>query len=377
MAGTLRVHDWHQFQHYKERNPSWIKLHKNLLDNFKYQRLPVDSRALAPMIWLLASESKDGSLDYDLAKIGFRLRMTALELEAAIVPLISGGFLELDRDAIRPLAEPERESSLEKETEEERESEEERAPPSAARVVVKRGTSNKQKGTRLGEDAEPDEQDIKYARDYGWSAERIALEWSDIRDWSKESRNGIKLDWHACWRKWVRRREGEQPTVATRTADRRSAIVAGVRGELSDAADIVHGVGGGAQPDGDGTGEPSGLHADVGGEDNPGQLASVHDRDGSVVCLGGIDGAGPGRAGGDGVISLDAGGRAGRPADDGDRADGDDAPIPQPAEARGYPEADRGGLSAAPVDVIDGQGEPESDPFDIPPFLLRSTGTHG
>lgn len=53
---------WSDFQHYKDRRPPWIKLHKALLDDREYQRLPLASRALAPMLWLLASESKDGVL---------------------------------------------------------------------------------------------------------------------------------------------------------------------------------------------------------------------------------------------------------------------------------------------------------------------------
>lgn len=137
MGAVLRVKKWDEFQHYKERNPPWIKLHKGYLDNYEFQRLPVDSRALAPMIWLLASETKDGSIDYDLEKIGFRIRMSALELEAALVPLISGGFLELDGVAIEPLAPrlqdamPETEAETQEQTEEETDS----APQAAAEIV--------------------------------------------------------------------------------------------------------------------------------------------------------------------------------------------------------------------------------------------------
>lgn len=372
MAGKLRVHDWHQFQHYKERNPSWIKLHKGLLDNYKYQRLPVDSRALAPMIWLLASESKDGSLDYDLEKIAFRLRMSALELEAAIVPLISGGFLELEHDASAPLAEPERESSLEKETEREKEVETEKDSAPSAALVVKRETSNtKSKGTRLAVDAEPDEQDIRYAHeDYGWAAERIALEWSNIRDWSQSSRNGVKRDWRAAWRTWVRRREAEQPTGG-RVSERRAGIVAGVRGELAGQADVVGSVRGATEPDRDGTGELGGVVANLGTPDHPSEPGSVYDGDGQVVRLVADGGDRGGRAGRDGAVSRDVGGPAGGPVIDGDRSDDSNAPVPQSPEASGYPQADRGGLGATPEHSVYGPIIPEGDPLDIPDFLRR------
>jgi hypothetical protein len=29
----LRVKNWSEFQHYKDRNPPWIKLHRTLLDH--------------------------------------------------------------------------------------------------------------------------------------------------------------------------------------------------------------------------------------------------------------------------------------------------------------------------------------------------------
>ena len=57
----LITKNWAEFQHYKDRSPPWIKLHKELLDDRQYQSLPLASRALAPMLWLLASETKDGS----------------------------------------------------------------------------------------------------------------------------------------------------------------------------------------------------------------------------------------------------------------------------------------------------------------------------
>jgi hypothetical protein len=97
---SIRVKNWKDFQHYKDRSPPWIKLHKGLLDNYEYQCLPVASRALAPMIWLLASESDDGSIDPDPKKIAFRLRMTEKEVIEALKPLIDAGFVIVDSDVL-------------------------------------------------------------------------------------------------------------------------------------------------------------------------------------------------------------------------------------------------------------------------------------
>lgn len=121
MAKFLRIKEWETYQHYKDRSPSWIKLHKRLLDDYDFHRLPVASRALAPMLWLLASESKDiktGLIDMDFAKIGFRLRMDSVSVREALNPLILGGFVIVSDDGVDVLAEPEQAASPEKRREE-------------------------------------------------------------------------------------------------------------------------------------------------------------------------------------------------------------------------------------------------------------------
>ena len=100
----LRVKNWHNFQHYKDRAPPWIKLHKTLLDDSKFQRLPDASRALAPCLWLLASEEKSGIFDGSVPEVAFRVHQSEKWVEAAIKPLISGGFFIVVQDASNALA---------------------------------------------------------------------------------------------------------------------------------------------------------------------------------------------------------------------------------------------------------------------------------
>jgi hypothetical protein len=107
--------NWKQFQHYKDRAPAWIKLHKALLDDYQFACLPVASRALAPCLWLLASEYDGGEITATLDEIAFRLRMTKGELADAVHPLIDAGFFAVDSE---PLAEPEQTASPEKRREE-------------------------------------------------------------------------------------------------------------------------------------------------------------------------------------------------------------------------------------------------------------------
>jgi hypothetical protein len=100
----LTPKNWKSFQHYKERTPSWIKLHKGLLTDFEFVRLPMASRALAPMLWLLASEYEGGSIDASLEKIAFRVHMRVEDLQEALSPLIDAGFFETSEVLAKPLA---------------------------------------------------------------------------------------------------------------------------------------------------------------------------------------------------------------------------------------------------------------------------------
>jgi hypothetical protein len=86
--------NWTIFQHYKDRCPPWVKLHRELLNDKQFMCLPVASKALAPLLWLLASESKTGEFDGSIEELVFRLRFTAKEVESGLKPLIDKGFLD-------------------------------------------------------------------------------------------------------------------------------------------------------------------------------------------------------------------------------------------------------------------------------------------
>jgi hypothetical protein len=128
----LTPKNWKSFQHYKERTPSWIKLHKGLMTDFEFVRLPVASRALAPMLWLLASEYEDGSINASIEKIAFRVHMGVEDLRTALTPLIDSGFFDASEVLSAPLAEclP-REEDIGKRTREETEKKSRAASPSS------------------------------------------------------------------------------------------------------------------------------------------------------------------------------------------------------------------------------------------------------
>lgn len=119
---SLTPKNWDTFQHYKDRAPAWIKLHRGLLDDYIFACLPVASRALAPLLWLLASEYEKGKITASRKEMAFRFRMSERELVTALKPLIEHGFFV---DASVPLAErkhgaiPEKEREIEEQVEKE------------------------------------------------------------------------------------------------------------------------------------------------------------------------------------------------------------------------------------------------------------------
>lgn len=123
---------WADFQHYKDRCPPWIKLHRELLNNREFMRLPVASKALAPLLWLLASESKDSNGEFEASteELVFRLHMTEKEIEIGRKPLIDKGFFIIASGVLadcQHVARPETEEETEERKRKEKEEEERKA----------------------------------------------------------------------------------------------------------------------------------------------------------------------------------------------------------------------------------------------------------
>jgi len=114
MSSKAIVKNWTEFQHYKDRNPPWVKLHRKLLDDFKFSKLPIASKALAPMLWLLAAETMDGSITADEEELAHRLRWKLADVKAGLSPLFEMGFLIL---ASKPIAPRQQVATPETETE--------------------------------------------------------------------------------------------------------------------------------------------------------------------------------------------------------------------------------------------------------------------
>lgn len=181
----LQPKNWVHFQHYKDRCPPWIKLHRDLLNDRDFICLPLASKALAPMMWLLASESKDGTFEGSLDELVFRLRITEKEYNDGVKPLIDKGFFIVASGVLAEclqVAIPERETEAEKETEKKK---------------------NTQRGTRL-----PTDFDMPDSWGEWCEKERPDLiprkVFDSFKDYWVSAPKGTKLDWFATWRNWVR-----------------------------------------------------------------------------------------------------------------------------------------------------------------------------
>jgi hypothetical protein len=111
----FRVTNWDQYQHYKDRDPTWIKLYARLLDDYEFATLPDNSKWHLIGIFLLASKQGNripGDPRWVRKKIAARTRV---DLEA----LRCAGFIA--EDAGTPLADCAQGASPEKETEQTRE----------------------------------------------------------------------------------------------------------------------------------------------------------------------------------------------------------------------------------------------------------------
>src|SRR5690554_116115 len=86
----IRIKNWEQFQHYKDRNPPWIKLHRELLSSRTWVMLDDASKALAVAIMLLAA-GNDNKIPADPAYIQ---RVAYLQSLPDLSGLLATDFIE-------------------------------------------------------------------------------------------------------------------------------------------------------------------------------------------------------------------------------------------------------------------------------------------
>ncbi len=123
----MKIKNWRKFQHFKDRKPPWIKLHREILEQRDINMISDCSFRVLVGIWLLASEdpAMEGNIP-DVDDIAFRLRLEKSKVIKSLQELEN--FVE--HDDINVISSRYQSDSLETETEEEKEAEkEEKAAP--------------------------------------------------------------------------------------------------------------------------------------------------------------------------------------------------------------------------------------------------------
>jgi hypothetical protein len=251
-----RVRNWDRFQHYKSRNPPWIKLHFEILSSADWVMLDDNSKLLAIACMLIASRN-EGCVPNNPEYVK---RVAYLNKTPKFKPLIDCGFLEiLQADAsIRvPLqagARPEEETEAEAYSEEVEEKE-------------------RTQGTRLQDNWALPPDFREFASKEGMRHDDIEREAENFKDYwvSVVGQRGIKRNWIATWRNWIRRRDqfngaGSQRRNGYSHADKTSNMLDGLRiAALSEAPS-----------GGDGsTDQPAGVGEGAG---STGEARSITDR---------------------------------------------------------------------------------------------------
>lgn len=135
---AYQVVNWGIFQHYRNRRPPWIKLHRTLLEDFRFVSLSDASAALAPRLWLLASESNDGTFTSNLDELAFRLYRSRDRVATTLEEMVRAGFLvQVQVDASGVLAPCLHRATPETETERETEKREKRPRATKGRRTFK------------------------------------------------------------------------------------------------------------------------------------------------------------------------------------------------------------------------------------------------
>ena len=113
----IRIKNWSKYQHYRDRNPPWIKLHVSLLNDRDFCKLSCASKGLLMQLWVLASEQQ-GEVSDDLEELRFRLRDSTIK-QKDIDGLVQRGFLTECNQVLADAStcSPETETETETETE--------------------------------------------------------------------------------------------------------------------------------------------------------------------------------------------------------------------------------------------------------------------
>jgi hypothetical protein len=93
----IKIKNWEELQHFKDRNPIWIKLYRRILDQRDIMTLSSDAFKFLVCLWLLASEDKkqSGTLP-TVEDIAWRVKLSESRVKELLkevdIFLISDGY---------------------------------------------------------------------------------------------------------------------------------------------------------------------------------------------------------------------------------------------------------------------------------------------
>lgn len=181
----FRVKNWQRFQHYKDRNPPWIKLHYELLTSSDWVTLSDASKLLAIVCMLIASRN-EGNVPDDP---NYLKRVAYLDKMPDLKPLIKCGFLEnvLADDSCCYEAQANATTETETETE-----------------------TKRSRGSRFALQDPPSEW-IMFCMTQRPEL-NAGIVFDSFRDYwvAQPGQKGVKTDWFATWRNWVRNQKSTQ-----------------------------------------------------------------------------------------------------------------------------------------------------------------------
>lgn len=97
----IKICNWEKFQHYKKRNPPWIKIHTQLLENEQFECLHNDSKVLLICLWLFTARKGNGQIPADP---NYLQRKLPIGKKPNLQPLINTGFIECLQDDSKVIA---------------------------------------------------------------------------------------------------------------------------------------------------------------------------------------------------------------------------------------------------------------------------------
>ena len=177
----MKIKNWTKFQHFKDRRPPWVKLYRDILDDIEWHELDPLAAKVLVMLWLIASED-DGRIP-DTKTLAFRLRLTEVKTKEVVIKLSHW----LEQDDINVISERYQHDPLETERETEKEKE------------------KKALGKRLAND-------FSFPLEWEQFCQQTRPELSPVKTFdqfkdywiAQAGQKGVKLDWFATWRNWVR-----------------------------------------------------------------------------------------------------------------------------------------------------------------------------